>query len=867
MLNSLFICVFLELPFKMTSANQCLQFDPEAETISEFLERFSVQMGDALYKVRADELKQAAILLRALPVAMVTDLQRRISPMRLSEASFTVVRDNFLGSYSVKKSVVGASVQFFTCKQEASQTIEDYSKKLKFLASQCNFDQHITLDRLLRDVFVAGLNSTPVLSTVLQTADSMTFNEAIDKAKLVHQIRQDAVSIQLPSSIHIAEEVEGTSEVHKLKSSGRRSQRIVPSNYICARCGQKASHFVEKCFALSLQCRNCGKMGHLAKVCRARQTRRSVYEVQEDGNAIHTIRSHHAPLSSTQRTSVPTTQRTPVPSTQRSTSQLCTCEGVEAVAAGCSKTEFNNSFCSNTKVERDSNAYDVNDIDHFVILNTTITPVYRDPINIQCRVNNIPVDFEVDSGAAVSVILENIARKVNAQITSTSHRVLGYSGGQIDLVGEALLPISYNNVSVVHKFLIVTGDKNNLFGRDLFSRFHVHIVVNPQKLNAIRRSISVLDEFSSYFNDDFQSCVKEHVHLNVAPNAKPVYAKARQIPIRLKDKVRSELDRLTSEGILTRVYSATWASPIVTIFKQDGSLRLCADFSSTVNKHLLPINTPLITIDEAITSVGSAKVFSKLDLSQAFLQLPVLSSIRKYLVINTPEGLFQFNYLPFGLTASPGIFQAFISKVLANIPGVLCYQDDILLMSSDVESHNKILKEVLSRLKDAGLKLNVNKCNFFVEQVEYLGYVFNEKGVHPKPGKISAIIDAPVPKDVKQVQAFIGLCNFYSRFISNFAALMSPLYALLKKIARFCWSDECQFAFDTVKNVFAEGHILQHFNVNYETCLETDASSYGVGAVLLQRASKDAPWLPIQFASRTLNAAEKNYSQLERVKA
>ena len=125
----------------------------------------------------------------------------------------------------------------------------------------------------------------------------------------------------------------------------------------------------------------------------------------------------------------------------------------------------------------------------FFIMNTTITPVYRYPINIQCRVNNSPVDFEVDSGAAVSVISENIARKVNAQITRTSHRVLGYSGDQIDLVGEALLPISYNNVSVVHKFLIVTGDKNNLFGRDLFSQFHIHIVVNPHKLNAIRRSI------------------------------------------------------------------------------------------------------------------------------------------------------------------------------------------------------------------------------------------------------------------------------------------------------------------------------------------------------------------------------------------
>lgn len=112
---------------------------------------------------------------------------------------------------------------------------------------------------------------------------------------------------------------------------------------------------------------------------------------------------------------------------------------------------------------------------------------------------------------------------------------------------------------------------------------------------------------------------------------------------------------------------------------------------------------------------------------------------QEYLVINMPHGLFQFKYLPFCLTQSPGLFQAFISKVLANVPGVLCYQDDILVMSSDTDSHNETLKIVVSKLKQAGLKLNVKKCKFFTNQVEYLGYIFDNKGVHPNPTKIFAI--------------------------------------------------------------------------------------------------------------------------------
>lgn len=142
--------------------------------------------------------------------------------------------------------------------------------------------------------------------------------------------------------------------------------------------------------------------------------------------------------------------------------------------------------------------------------------------------------------------------------------------------------------------------------------------------------------------------------------------------------------------------------------------------------------------------------------------------------------------------------------------------------------------------------------------------MFNRSGINPNSNKIMAIKNAPVPSNIKQLQAFIGLCNFYSRFIPNFAKNMSSFYSLLQKNAKFQWNEVHQKSFDKIKELFVQSNILQHFNLNYETCLETDSSSYGLGAVLLQRKSKSFPWLPVQFASRSLNPAEKNYSQIER---
>ena len=878
----------------MASNPTCLSYDRDAETISEFITRFSVQCSEQLHRVRNDDTKLVALLMRALPVSVFTDVQRALSPASITDVTYEEIKKTLTRLYTVKKSVLGASVQFYNCKQKPGQSVEEFSRDIRYFSQQCGFDASVPLSRIQRDVFLAGLSSASVVTSILQISDDIAFEEAVNKATVFTQLRHDTSMINQPIN-----QVDNSVDVFNVQ------QAALPSSYVCIRCGQRAKHRAQNCYALTLKCNICSKIGHISRMCKSRgeqhkklfrdarykqENKQCNYmtegydtsgemiglsgkmsanyndtdmrHVQYGGSLSGCTRGVAA--AATVAASPVTSSNTPLYPSNDSHSVVKPVHLRRAVAndsslspTAISSGSVNGGGLSQSLGNNDS--YNNN----FFILNTNVIPVTSEPTIIKCSLNSVAdICFELDTGAGCSIISERVYQYINVEINDTLRKVTAYDGGVIDLIGEATCLIKLANDSHYHTFLVARGNKVNIFGRDLLNKFNFQIVQRDHVINSI--SSPIFSEFHDYLNSNFVSNVRESVQLDMPVDAKPVYIRARQIPVRLKTNLKSELDRLVLNGIITPVYSSEWATPIVIVHKKDGSLRLCADFSCTVNKYLKAVNSPLITVDEAIASVGNAKIFSKLDLSQAFMQIPIHSESRKYLVINTSEGLFQFNYLPFGLIASSGIFQAFISRVLANIPGVICYQDDILLMSDSIQSHNKTLRVVLTRMKNAGLKLNVDKCKFFTDHVEYLGFIFDNTGVHPNPSKLSAIKDAPVPVDLKQVQSFIGLCNFYSRFIPHFATKMSPFYDLMKKNVNFNWTKLHQTSFEQIKDDFHNCNILQHFNPEFQTCLETDSSSYGVGAVLLQRRTRAEHWLPIQFASRSLNPAEKNYSQLER---
>ena len=223
-----------------------------------------------------------------------------------------------------------------------------------------------------------------------------------------------------------------------------------------------------------------------------------------------------------------------------------------------------------------------------------MTPLSRNPFIINCKVNNVTFPFELDSGSHVSTLRLCDARKINASIVPSNIQVKGYSGSNINILGKTSVTVQFHDECVDYVFLIVESNHVNLLGRELARKLNINILLPDNTVNTLKYDI--FSKFKDYLSDDFESNVRDCVTLKVKANAEPKFCKARSVPLRLKDSVKNELNRLIDKGILSKVFSSDWASPIVTARKNDGSLRICGDFSIAVNKHLDVVHAPLPTV-------------------------------------------------------------------------------------------------------------------------------------------------------------------------------------------------------------------------------------------------------------------------------
>ena len=251
----------------------------------------------------------------------------------------------------------------------------------------------------------------------------------------------------------------------------------------------------------------------------------------------------------------------------------------------------------------------------------------------------------------------------------------------------------------------------------------------------------------------------------------------------LKDEVAQEFHRQQELGVITPVTHSEWAAPIVPILKGDGSIRLCGDYEVTVNPVLNVDTYPLPRIEDLFAALSGGKVFSKLDLKHAYLQVPLDEDSKKYTTINTSKGLFPYERLPFGIASAPSLFQRIMENLLSDIPQVSVYLDDILVTGKDHADHLYHLHLVLQRLESAGLPLKKSKCTFAVSSVEYLGHIIDAQKLHPSNSKVRAIRDAPSPTNITELKSFLGLLNYYHKFLPNLATILAPLHQLLQKDA------------------------------------------------------------------------------------
>ena len=225
-----------------------------------------------------------------------------------------------------------------------------------------------------------------------------------------------------------------------------------------------------------------------------------------------------------------------------------------------------------------------------------------------------------------------------------------------------------------------------------------------------------------------------------------------------------ELERLSNQGIIEPVKFSEWAAPIVPVLKPDNSVCICGDYKLIVNVVSKLEQCPIPKLEDLFKKLSGGEKFSKLDLSHAYQQVILDEASKPYVTINTNKGLFQVNHLPFGVSSCSAIFQHLMESLVAGIPNVAVYLDDILLTVRDDREHLAMLNQVLAWLQDAGLYLKCNKCTFMEQEAEFLGHKVDASGLHPLPHKVMAIQEVPAPTNVTELHAYLGLLNYYNRF-------------------------------------------------------------------------------------------------------
>ena len=402
------------------------------------------------------------------------------------------------------------------------------------------------------------------------------------------------------------------------------------------------------------------------------------------------------------------------------------------------------------------------------------------------QINGTPLDLEVDTGSMYTLVPQDVWEQhwTHVALRECSVRLKTYNGSVLPIVGEADVDVRYSAQNVRAWVIVVREGSHPLLGRDWLSQLRLDWQSMFNRVNATAASeLAAEDAHPEVFRDDLGKVSDREAEIYLNDGATPKCCNPRPVPFALRPAVNKELDRLEQEGIIKPVKSAEWASPIVIVRKQNRDIRTCADFNVTINPHI--------------------------------------------------RGLYAFQRLPFGVSSAPAIWQKTMDEILHDIPGVVCFYDDILITGCDVEEHDRRLKLVLARLAERGVRLRKQKCAIRVDRVRYLGYSISRNGLEPNQDKVQAILKASAPKNVQALQSFLGCVNFYNRFLPDMSSVLKPLNNFLRKGVPCNWTDECEKVFAQVKRMLTSAPVLAHFEVNENLVVECDASPYGIGMCLM----------------------------------
>ncbi len=467
------------------------------------------------------------------------------------------------------------------------------------------------------------------------------------------------------------------------------------------------------------------------------------------------------------------------------------------------------------------------------------------------------VEFKIDTGAGVTAITEATYLELKQPKLHQAHKKLcGPAQQRLQVLGIFQADLEGRQRVAKMDIYVIRGLTNNLLGLPGIKSLHL-----LEKLCEVNDE-SIMDQYSKVFTG-LGNVGNEYV-IKLRENVTPYALHApRNIPIPLREKVQKELENMEQMGIIRKISEPTlWCAGMVVVPKKSGDIRICVDLQP-LNENVVREIHPIPSVDEILAQLAGAKLFSKLDAnSSGFWQIPLAKESQPLTTFITPFGRYCFNKLPFGICSAPEVYQKNMSQILEGLPGVLCLIDDILIFGQDKTEHNQRLHDTLTHLQQANVTLNPKKCRFNQQSLKFLGHIVDSQRIRADPEKTTAIENMEMPKSVTDLRRFMGMVNQLGKFSPNIADLAQPLRVCLSTKNAWTWGPAQDKAFLEVKQELACTPILALYDPRLKTKIMSDASSFGLGAVLMQEHQEE--WRPVAYVSRAMSDTERHYAQIEK---